>query len=83
MDLKTYFINLPIPDRVRMAEACETTLGHLRNVAYGKLCGEDLAMNIEMFSAGAVTCEELRPDLADQWAYLRNSRPQQPHQEAA
>lgn len=29
--------------------------------------------DIERATAGAVTCEELRPDL-DMWAYLRNSR---------
>jgi DNA-binding transcriptional regulator YdaS (Cro superfamily) len=28
---------------------------------------------IERATAGAVTCEELRPDLAAQWAYLRGA----------
>lgn len=31
--------------------------------------------DIERATDGAVTCEELRPDLAEQWAYLRNSKP--------
>lgn len=74
MDIKKYFIELSIPDRERMAEDCGTTLAHLRNVAYGKRCGEALAMNIEMFSGGAVTCEDLRPDLSEQWAYLRGTK---------
>jgi DNA-binding transcriptional regulator YdaS (Cro superfamily) len=29
--------------------------------------------DIERATAGQVTCEELRPDLAEQWAYLRNT----------
>ena len=30
--------------------------------------------DIERATNGAVTCEELRPDLADQWAYLRGTQ---------
>jgi len=33
--------------------------------------------DIERATGGAVTCEDLRPDLAEQWAYLRNSRNQE------
>jgi len=29
--------------------------------------------DIERATVGAVTCEELRPDLADQWAFLRGT----------
>ena len=29
--------------------------------------------DIERATNGAVTCEELRPDLSDQWAYLRST----------
>ena len=29
---------------------------------------------IERATDGAVTCEELRPDLAEHWAYLRSSK---------
>jgi len=29
--------------------------------------------DIERATGGKVTCEELRPDLADQWAYLRGT----------
>ena len=28
---------------------------------------------IERATGGAVTCEELRPDLSEQWAYLRGT----------
>ena len=36
-------------------------------------------IDIERATDGVVTCEELRPDLADRWAYLRGSA----HQKAA
>ena len=40
--------------------------------------------DIERASGGAVTCEQLRPDLAEQWAYLRGTKPiNEPSQEAA
>lgn len=71
---KTYWLSIPVPDRKRFADHCKTTESHLRNVAYGKTCGEDLAMHIEIATGGQVTCEELRPDLADQWAYLRGTK---------
>lgn len=32
--------------------------------------------DIERATNGAVTCEDLRPDLADQWAYLRGTQKQ-------
>lgn len=47
----------------------------MNNVAYGlRPCGERLAIDIERQSGGQVTVEELRPDLAEHWAYLRGSR---------
>lgn len=33
----------------------------------------DRCPDIERATDGAVTCEELRPDLAEQWAYLRGT----------
>jgi len=40
---------------------------------------------IERATGGQVTCEELRPDLAEHWAYLRGTKKvvDQPEQEAA
>jgi len=40
---------------------------------------------IECATKGQVTCEELRPDLAEHWAYLRGTKKvvDQPEQEAA
>lgn len=74
MDLKIYYLALDANARESLARRCNTSVGHLRNVAYGKTCGETLAMNIERETLGAVTCEELRPDLAEQWAYLRGTK---------
>lgn len=74
MDLKIYYLALNANARESLARRCNTSVGHLRNVAYGKTCGETLAIDIERETLGAVTCEELRPDLAAQWAYLRGTK---------
>lgn len=71
MEFRKYFYGLPVDEREAFATSCETTVGHLRNVAYGKTCGEKLAIAIERTSKGTVRCEEMRPDV--DWAYLRNS----------
>lgn len=72
MDLKTYLLSIPMPERARLARACGTSYAHLRNVAYGsKRCAESLAINIDRETDGAVRCEGLRPDV--DWAYLRGT----------
>ena len=71
MDFKKYLFSLDMADRQLFADRCDTTVGHLRNVAYGRTCGEKLAVDIERESNGAVRCEDLRPDV--EWAYLRAS----------
>lgn len=72
MDLKSFFLSLKTEARADLAARCGTTLGHLRNVAYGRVCGESLAINLERESGGIVSCEELRPDV--DWAFLRGTR---------
>lgn len=70
--LKEYLSGLPVADREQLAQRCETTYGHLRNVAYGlKSAGEKLCINLDRESGGAVRCEGLRPDV--DWAYLRST----------
>ena len=71
MDFKKYLFSLDMADRQLFADRCDTTVGHLRNVAYGRTCGEKLAVDIERESNGAVRCEDLRPDV--DWAYLRGT----------
>lgn len=71
MDFKAYFYGLPVNDRSAFAAACGTSVGHLRNIAYGKVCREKLAIAIERESKCVVRVESLCPDV--DWAYLRNT----------
>ena len=41
----------------------------------GKVIPEDRARQIERATGGAVTCEEMRPDLVEEFAYMR-TRPE-------
>lgn len=79
MEFKPYFLSIPTAERAAFAARCGTSSAHLRNIAYGKTCGEALAIAIDRESGGQVTAEELRPDV--DWAHLRGkSKPagQQP-----
>ncbi len=73
MDLKSFLQSMPVTEREAFAVRCGTTFRHLQNVAYGKTCGESLAINVERESARRVTCEELRPDV--DWAAIRGTAP--------
>lgn len=76
MKLKKYLNKLSVSDRRVFAEKCNTTYGHLRNIAYGyKPANESLCINIERESLGDITCEDLRPDV--DWAYLRGTNPKE------
>lgn len=70
-EFKEYFVGLEPGERALLAKRCKTSVGHLRNVAYGKTCGESLAIAIDRESRGTVRCESLRPDV--DWAYLRGT----------
>ena len=70
MDLKTYLSTLTLKERDALAARCDTSAGHLRNISYGyRSCGLSLSIALERESGGAVTCEELRPDV--DWSALR------------
>lgn len=71
MELKSFYLSMDPDERDRFAIRCGTSIGHFRNVVYGKLCGEKLAINIERESAGCIRCEGLRPDV--DWAVLRGT----------
>ena len=85
MKLRDYLAQMPVSERKEFAIRCRTSLRHLQNVAYGKTCGESLAINVERESDGAVRCEELRSDV--DWAYLRGTvdgtQPRKPPKPAA
>ena len=51
------------------AASCGSTVGQLRQVAYGRRASADLAIRIDMASGGVVNCEDIREDI--NWAYLR------------
>jgi len=72
MDLKTYLEGLSSDERAALATACDSTVGHIRNVSYGyRSCAEKLAIALERESGGEVRCEDLRPDV--DWQFLRNT----------
>jgi DNA-binding transcriptional regulator YdaS (Cro superfamily) len=74
MELKKYIRLLNKGERESFAESCGATLQHLKFVGYkAKQCSEKLAIRIEQATNGKVTVEELRPDLIEQWAYLRST----------
>lgn len=70
MRLLDFLKTLRPSERGAFAARCGTSRGHLTNVAYGyKPCGESLAIQLERETAGAVTVEELRPDVP--WHVIR------------
>lgn len=63
MKLTDYLKPLDRAARDAFAASCETSPGHLRNVAYGyRRCAPELAALVELHSRGQVTRRELCPD---------------------
>lgn len=72
--LLDYLNGLPVKEQEDFARRCQTTVGYLRQIAYGhRACPAHLAINIERESKRALMCEELRPTGVD-WAYIRAER---------
>lgn len=70
--LRTFLNGLSPTDQAVFADRCGTSIGYLRKaISTRQRIGESLAIAIERESVGAVTCEELRPDV--DWAYLRGT----------
>ena len=71
--LLSYINNLSPVDQEDFARRCNTSIGYFRKaISINQRLGESLCINIERESSGAVTCEELRPDV--DWAYLRRTK---------
>lgn len=71
MDLKTYFAT---HKQVDLARALGVTQGAVNQWSAGLTrIPLERAIEIERHTARAVTCEELRPDLADKLGYLRGT----------
>lgn len=56
------------------ASRCSTSVGQLKQVAYGnRRANAALSISIDRHSGSRVTCESLRPDI--DWQYLRTQAP--------
>ena len=74
MELRTYLLSIGKNGKTALAKACNTSPAYLDQVAGGhRACREALAMALDRESCGAVTVEELRPDLIAHWQYLRGT----------
>lgn len=72
--LLDYLNSMPVAAQEAFAKRCSTTVGYLRQIAYGhRECQPALAINLERESNRAITCEELCPTGVD-WAYIRAER---------
>jgi DNA-binding transcriptional regulator YdaS (Cro superfamily) len=62
MQLRDFIKSLPDEEaRKAFAARCGTSIGHLRNVGYGKSCAPALAVAVERESSSAVKRQELCP----------------------
>ncbi|MFA9283747.1 transcriptional regulator [Comamonas sp. SY3] len=72
--LLKYLNSLSKTERSAYAAACKTSEGYLRKaISTGQRIGERLCIALDRESAGAVRCEDIRPDV--DWAYLRAQEP--------
>lgn len=80
MKLIDYLRQLPAEQREPFAALCATSIGHLRNVAYGyRPCSPELAVQIEQATERQVTRQELCPENWSRiWPELAESEPNQP-----
>lgn len=77
MTLLDYIKGLEKDELAAFAEACSTSVGQLKQVAYGhRRAGAALAIAIDRNSGGKVQCESLRADI--DWGYLRGCSNQAP-----
>ncbi len=66
MDFRAFFRSLTPAEREHFAASAGTTVGHLRNCAYGhRRMHPSLCLAIERLTAGQVTRRELRPKDAE------------------
>lgn len=58
----------------RLARAIGVTPAMVHQMITGmRPISAERCIDVERVTCGAVKCEDMRPDLADRWAYLRNS----------
>jgi DNA-binding transcriptional regulator YdaS (Cro superfamily) len=74
MELRDYLKMLTASEKKDFADRCGTTIGYIRkNISTDGRFGLLLCVAMERASDGAVSCEELRPDI--NWSYLRDTSP--------
>lgn len=72
MELKTW-LDLEYGRVTKLAKAIGVPTSFVSNMANGvKPVPIERCSQIEQYTEGAVTCEELRPDLIAEFAYMRN-----------
>ena len=72
MELKTW-LDLEYGRVTKLAKAIGVPASFVSNMANGvKPVPFERCRAIEQFTESAVTCEEMRPDLAEEFAYMRN-----------
>jgi len=70
--LRAYLNTLSVPQQHEFATRCGTSLGYLRKaVCVDAKIGTPLCIRIARESGGALTCEDLRPDI--DWAFIRGT----------
>lgn len=71
MNLLTYIKDLDKAQVECLAKRCATTVGQLKQIAYGhRRASVGLTICLERETNAAIKCEQLRPDI--DWNYLRN-----------
>jgi DNA-binding transcriptional regulator YdaS (Cro superfamily) len=72
--LLDYLNGLSTDEQEALAARCKTTVGYLRQIAYGhRPCKPALAIDLERESTRELICEQLCPDGVD-WQYIRAER---------
>ncbi|HGY9618056.1 transcriptional regulator [Pseudomonas putida] len=72
MKLLDYIKPLEKAQLEAFATSCGSTVGQIRQVAYGRRASAELAIRIDIASSGLVSCEDIRDDI--NWEYLRGKR---------
>lgn len=71
MKLLDYIKPLTREQLEEFAEGCGSTVGQIKQVAYGRRASAELAIRIDIASQGKVSCEDIRADI--DWNYLRGT----------
>jgi DNA-binding transcriptional regulator YdaS (Cro superfamily) len=69
MDLKTYWLSIPVPQRPLFAQRVGLSLSTLNQAAFGRKLSLEALLQIENASYGMVRVEDTRPDLAEALAF--------------